>query len=316
MIKYQKIGIYYFKKLGIFVKIVRFVKLVRSGMSLIIFINSLNVFSQNNEVIHSFESTEFTHKNYTYFITLICLLVVSFLFFLLQHFVLKQKLIQQNKKLKEESSFKLKQQVELTNARSMLQGQENERTRLSKELHDGIGSKLASLKINLSNINSSLKNDELQSSLQFLDETISDLRQISHDLMPETLLKYGLIKSLEDYFLEIRKNNPKQKIKFETYGNNFNLHQEKELAVYRIILELVANALKHAQANEIFVQLIVDEPTINLSIEDDGIGFDVKQNHNGIGMKTIESRVKFLNGELEINSEKNQGTSIFVHFPK
>jgi two-component system NarL family sensor kinase len=291
-------------------------KIVLSRLSLFVFLNSLNVFSQNNEIIHSYESTEFTNKNYIYFITLISLLVVSFLFFLLQHFVLRQKLINQNQQLKEESLLKLKQKVELTNVRAMLQGQENERTRLSRELHDGIGAKLASLKINLSNINSTLKSNELISSIQFLDETISDLRQISHDLMPETLLNYGLIKSLEDYFIEIRKNNPNQNIKFETYGNVIQLHQEKELAIYRIILELVANSLKYAQAKEIFIQLVYDENNINLTVEDDGIGFIIEQNHSGIGMKTIESRVKFLKGEVEVNSKINHGTSFFIHFPK
>lgn len=291
-------------------------KTVRFRLSLLVFLSFLSVFSQPNETIHSYESTEFTNKNYIYFITLISLLVVSFLFFLLQHFVLKQKLINQNRQLKEESSFKLKQQIELTNVRAMLQGQENERTRLSRELHDGIGAKLASLKINLSNINANLKSDELSSSIQFLDETISDLRQISHDLMPETLLNYGLIKSLEDYFIEIKKNNPKQNIIFETYGNVIQLHQEKELAIYRIILELVTNSLKYAQAKEILIQLVYDKNNINLTVEDDGIGFIIEQNHSGIGMKTIESRIKFLKGEVEIDSKIDHGTSFFIHFPK
>lgn len=291
-------------------------KTIRFVLILFFFLSYIFIFSQNQEVIHSYESTEFTNKNYIYFITLICLLVVSFLFFLVQHFVLRQKLVNQNEQLKEESSLKLKQQVELTNIRAILQGEENERTRISKELHDGIGAKLASLKINLSNISTSLKNEDLSSSIRFLDETISDLRQISHDLMPAILLNYGLIKSLEDYFIEIRKNNLKQIIKFETYGKISKLHQEKELAIYRIILELVSNSLKYAQAKEILVQLVFDENNVNLTIEDDGIGFEVNKNHSGIGMKTIESRVKFLKGKIEIDSKINQGTSIFIHFPK
>jgi len=282
---------------------------------LILFLNQI-IFCQSKDTYRTiyFEDTKNSHQTYLYFISLICVLVISFLFFLWQHLVIKQKLTIQSKLLKEEAISKMKQQQEISVAKALLSGQEQERKRLARELHDGIGAMLASLKINISNLNSSLKNVNLEHSIDLLDTTIQELRMVSHDMMPESILNYGLKKSLEDYFSELQRNLPQQVIKLEIYGIWQHLSQEKELTLYRIITELTTNALKHSMANEILAQVVFDESSLNITVEDNGNGFDTELSHLGIGLKNIQSRIKFLNATMEIDSNE-KGTSFLIHVP-
>jgi len=141
------------------------------------------------------------------------------------------------------------------------------------------------------------------------------LRRVSHNLMPNNIIKYGLQKSLDDFFIELQYNLPEKKIRFEFFGTWLSFSQDKELNIYRIITEVINNVLKHSEADEILTQFIFNEKEVSITIEDNGKGFDVK-NSSGMGLENVKSRIQYLNGLYDIKSEKNKGTSIFIHFPK
>jgi len=150
--------------------------------------------------------------------------------------------------------------------------------------------------------------------LQLLDISIAELRRMTHNMMPESLIKYGLKEALSDFCNSL--NNASCKIIFNFYGQSKRLDKKFENNLYRIAQELINNALKHAQATEIIVQLVQEHNRISLIVQDNGKGFDIKvldeSKNSGIG--NIRSRVQSLNGWLEITSDIGKGTEITIEY--
>ncbi len=217
-----------------------------------------------------------------------------------------------NQKLQKEIDFNLKlesienkKNLDVSNA--LLQGEEIERKRLARDLHDGLGSMLSGLKLYYSGTEQTNKNEFNEVNCQ-LDNSISELRQIAQNLMPESLLKLGLVAALKD--LCFRFSNNKTIIEFQEFGIQNNISETKQITIYRIIQELVNNALKYAKATEILVNCSQNESTFLITVEDNGQGFDSKKANifDGMGLKNIKNRVDFLKGELEIDSQPENGT--------
>ncbi len=213
-----------------------------------------------------------------------------------------QKEIDFNQKLE---LLENKKNLDVTNA--LLQGEEIERKRLARDLHDGLGSMLSGLKLYYSGVEHANKNEFLQVNLQ-LDNSIKELRQIAQNLMPESLLKLGLIAALKD--LCLRYSNDKTIIEFQEFGIQNSISESKQITIYRIIQELINNALKYANASEILVNCSQNQDTFLITVEDNGSGFDAKKANlfDGMGLKNIKNRVDFLKGELEIDSQPQTGT--------
>jgi two-component system, NarL family, sensor kinase len=247
-------------------------------------------------------------KNYQ-----IILLIISFIsiIFVSLYFYNKQKIKQREITQKAELE---KKQLKI---KAIIEGQENERKRLASDLHDGLGQLLSTVKLNVSSFEENVDDEAkktYQTSIQLIDEACDELRNISHNLMPKTLIKFGLEKALYEMFDKINQTN-KIKVNFQTVDFNKRLSDINEITLFRVIQELTNNTLKYAQATKIEVQIVVDEEEINISVEDNGVGFDTQANTNGQGISNIKERLADIGAVVEFSSNKKTGTSIMIFLP-
>lgn len=189
---------------------------------------------------------------------------------------------------------------------AIVAGQEQERKRISQELHDGIGSELVAAKFKLIS-------ESAQEAYEIIERTIGEIRDLSHDLIPPRIEEHGIEQSIGQHILTVQKAAP-FKVYWGHIGNFDSLKPEEKSALYRITQECISNVIKYAEATELSVQLIEDEGIITLLIEDDGIGFDVNQKASGIGLANIKSRTEVLQGTFSIDSSRGHGTTIVVEF--
>jgi signal transduction histidine kinase len=209
----------------------------------------------------------------------------------------------------------MKKERQLIATQSLLDGETAERTRLSRDLHDGLGGMLSIVKLNLDDmqqntvIMSGEDAEHFNHALTTLEESIRELRRVAHNLMPESLVRYGLKASLTDFC------NSVPHTEFNFYGKaDQRLDPKLEVMIYRTIHELVNNVIKHADAKHTTVQIIQEARRLSLTIHDDGCGFDVNRETKGIGLKNIRNRVLAYNGNIEVHSEPRTGTEISAEF--
>ncbi|HEX2970334.1 MAG TPA: sensor histidine kinase [Bacteroidales bacterium] len=222
----------------------------------------------------------------------------------------KQKVILASQRIRE-----LEQEKKITATNSLLEGESAERARLSRDLHDGLGGMLSVAKLKIATMKGNLTIPEenvssLNSAIELLDTSIKELRRVAHNLMPESLMKFGLNTALADFCRSTGK------VTYHFFGEDRRPDEKTEIASYRIVNELVNNSLKHSEAENINVQLIVDENRIHIIVEDDGKGFDAEaaEAKGGTGLKNIRSRVTSLGGKLEMITSPGQGTEVNVEF--
>jgi signal transduction histidine kinase len=210
--------------------------------------------------------------------------------------------------------------TEFLSLNSMLEGQEMERKRLAREIHDGIGPQLSTLKMKLAGIESDLQKTSAETKDQFaksyglIDEVADDLRSISHNLLPKVLIDFGLTEALESLIDKIH-GTKNIDISFISSIPKKRLHHVLELGIYRICQELTNNTLKHANAKKITLQLIQVDKLMRLTYEDDGVGFVRPDQSQGLGLLNIESRVKAFGGELNIDSVPGKGMTATMEIP-
>ncbi len=223
---------------------------------------------------------------------------------------IRYRLAVSRRKLAEEEARRLEQEKQLVAVQATLDGEAAERTRLAKDLHDGLGSMLSLVKFTLPQVKGgavleAVDVSRFQNALGMLDDSIRELRRVAHHMMPESLLRYGLKASLSDFCAAIPIAD------FHYFGDETRLSEKMEIMIYRCIHELVNNALKHAQANQINVQLLQEESRISFTVQDDGKGFDQQRVGEGMGLKNVRQRVAAFQGEVHIYSS-DQGTEIHV----
>lgn len=220
------------------------------------------------------------------------------------------------KKNRELSNTIALQQLEFSN--QLIQTQEEERSRLARDLHDDLGATLSTLKLHLSNPPGVLQakqeeNKYVEKGVTLISKATDDLRQISHDLLPNDFIEQGLFDVLKQRISSINANgNTRFSLILE--GDEKKLESITAITLYRVINEMISNIIHHAQASEATVQLSVLDQGIQLIVEDNGIGFTPGQHSKGIGMKNIHSRVGFLKGTVNIDSSK-QGTTFIIDIP-
>ncbi|MDR2232903.1 MAG: tetratricopeptide repeat protein [Tannerella sp.] len=189
---------------------------------------------------------------------------------------------------------------QLIATRSFLNGEMKERTRLAQDLHDRLSGNLNALKIDLNMQLKSLESINVQ-----LDNCINEIRNVAHDLMPATL-QYGLKVALEDFAAKF------PTVHFHFFGTDNRFESRLEYVMYCCAAELVNNSIKHANATEIHLQLVLDERYATLSVSDNGSGFNEKSAGEGLGLKSIRNRVASCNGKLDINSSPDKGTETSI----
>lgn len=201
---------------------------------------------------------------------------------------------------------------------SLLLGQETERRRLSKEIHDGVGPNMSTLKLQLDAIKRKLTDETNKIAIDRITSSISeiaqDIRQISHDLMPSSLIDFGVVTALSNFSNKISSSGDIE-VEYQSNFGDKELPQEYELNIYRIVQELVNNAIKYSQCKSIQINLTQEDDLIKVFVQDDGIGMTKDASLDGIGLNNISSRVESLQGNLEIDSQPGGGVTAHIELP-
>ena len=220
----------------------------------------------------------------------------------------------QRQRLKNKQIETLKQDREISNLEALIDGEEKERKRVAQELHDGLNGELSAIKYRLSGLEDIDLNEEdkesVLKSIEMIDNACSQVRIISHNLIPTSILDFGLVETLGEYCEKVN-NTQSLTMEFQYFGNPALVNKKSETVIYRIIQELITNIIKHSKATMAMVQLNFHKKELFITVEDNGIGFDVHAAKKGLGLKNIYSRVQFLNANLEIDSAE-KGTSFHI----
>lgn len=238
------------------------------------------------------------------------LLIISLL--LVRNYKNKQKLQQQR-------ITELETEKQLTATEAVLKGEEQERTRLAKDLHDGLGGMLSGIKYSFQTMKGNLvmtpeNHQAFERSMDMLDSSIKEMRRVAHNMMPEALVKFGLDTALKDFCNDINQSGA-LRVTYQSIGlENETIEQTTAITIYRIVQELINNTMKHASAKTAIVQVTKTDGNISITVEDDGKGFDpvILRTGRGIGWSNIQSRVEYLKGKLDVQSEPGKGTSVLI----
>lgn len=218
-----------------------------------------------------------------------------------------------------------RQQMELEYQKLMteaaLESQENERRRVAADLHDSIGAMLSTIRVSLITFARKNKGEEegILESKKMLDDTIESVRRISRDLMPSTLEKFGLTQAVKE-MCERFQMTTSLPISFEETGVTPFLGKTRELMIFRMVQELLNNALKHAAASAIKVTF-ENKDSLLVSVEDNGRGFDAddhksdKSVSKGLGLFNIKNRARIAGGSVTFNTNMEQGSKIIIEVP-
>ena len=234
-------------------------------------------------------------------------------------------LLYNRRRLRRELEFaQEREQLTQQRATAVLEAEEAERRRIGADLHDGVGQLLSVVKLNIGALCEDLRprlNDaerhRFGDALDVVDESVREVRSISHNLLPNALIKRGLARAVREFLDKIQQPG-RLRIRLETLGlDTPRLEPIVENALYRVIQEVVQNIVKHSQATEMNLQLIRHADELTLLVEDNGVGFDPAAlgPDAGIGLRNIASRVEYLGGVLELDSRPGHGTTITATVP-
>lgn len=227
----------------------------------------------------------------------------------------------QKQRLQQQRIIELETKEKLAATEAVLQGEEQERTRLAKDLHDGLGGMLSGIKYSFQNMKGNLimtpeNQQAFERSMDMLDNSIREMRRVAHNLMPEVLVRYGLDAALKDYTTEVNKSGI-IKVIYQSMGMEHKaIEQSSALGVYRVVQELLNNVIKHAGATEVLLQVFSENEKLVVNVEDNGKGMDpaLLEESGGMGWRNIQSRVNLLNGKLDFHSAPGKGTAVNLEF--
>jgi signal transduction histidine kinase/ligand-binding sensor domain-containing protein len=230
-----------------------------------------------------------------------------------------RKALEKEKKLLKKLNEQQKVQLE-----AIIDTEEKERRRIAADLHDGLGQLLSSVKINLGVASDKLEEKKIaetkslvHKSQTAIDLIANELRNISYNLLPPSLEQFGLASAIEEEVLKLSIDT-KRKIYFDHALTDVKFDQRLEVVIFRVFQELINNAIKHANADEITLQLIQHDHEIVFMIEDNGVGFDFEKSlikKNSSGLKNLRSRINLIKGKISIDSRPGSGTSVIIKIP-
>jgi len=254
-------------------------------------------------------------------IAALVLLVVGLVaYFLLKNYRARRVIAEQQSRLDKQRVVELVRQQELIGFDAMVLGQNNERKRLAEALHDHLGSLMATLKLRFESFWLKLGMAEntdqsaYDSLVDQIDQACDEVRKVSHDTRSGILISEGLLPAIKELAGNINESGSIN-IEVSGFGLNTGLEGTIELAIYRIVQELLTNIIKHSEARNASVQLTMHENSLNILIEDQGKGFEPKSKTDGVGLKSIRSRVNYLKGEMAIDSHSGRGTTVNLDIP-
>ena len=194
---------------------------------------------------------------------------------------------------------------------------EAERKRIAGDLHDELGPRLSAIKLQINHLEpvDETETAVLEKSSSQIDAIIQRFRDISYNLLPNTLVRKGFIKATREFISKLKLLHPLT-INFE--ADPFTLSSEREVSLYRIVQEIIQNTLKHARSTVLNINIYKKDKTILLITKDDGIGFNYKEKSdqaNGVGLLSLQSRAELLGGQLIVNTQPGAGTSFEIEIP-
>lgn len=222
-------------------------------------------------------------------------------------------------KLQQGKIDNLQQKIKIERLKASISAEERERTRIGRELHDGVGGLLSVSRMNFElakkNINPE-QNADFADGIRLLEEATVELRQAAYNLMPEVLLNSGLSSAVQA-FCEKMTSKSSTAITFQAVGSRQDISSEYDLPIYRIIQELIHNIIKHAHAKNALVQMnFHTDGSLGITVEDDGIGLPngAFENSRGMGLKNVTERLNDLGGKLDVQTSPESGTSLYLEF--
>lgn len=265
-------------------------------------LNANNIRINNQEI-------KIRNRNNLLLTTVACTLFLSILLAALY------RTYKHKRRLQEERILSLNKENEIVQLKAMMKGEEQERARLARELHDGFISQLSAIKMNFSALSGYAEQEKFDENMMMLQETIQDLRQTAHNLMPEVLLHGSLEEAVQMYCERISAAH-QLPVDFQVYGYLPKLKIEFELTLYRIIQEALQNIVKHSGASRALVQINNFDDVISITVEDNGNGIlnqDIDKKVSS-GILNLKERVNALNGYINISGKSGEGTTIYFEF--
>lgn len=257
-------------------------------------------------------------------ITLLAFIIAGLLaaFYIIRFYRQKIKineiLSKQRAQIDRQTIQQLEDDLKIRSLQSMVDGQEVERKRIANDLHDSLGGMLSTLKLQFDALqydHDELGEDKSYSHINnMIDDACSEVRKIARNLKPAALENIGFEAAVKDLINRYQSSGSLE-ISFHSDKIDGRINNESKLHMYRIVQELLNNALKHSEANEIDIQLSRQNGHLILKVEDDGVGFDKDDVELGLGLDNIQSRVNVLQGEMNIDSKAGEGTSVIIHVP-
>ncbi|WP_299437884.1 sensor histidine kinase [uncultured Aquimarina sp.] len=235
----------------------------------------------------------------------------------------KQRIAEQEREIEIQKTEKLLKNQELTAIDAMISGQEKERQRLANDLHDNLGSTLATVKLHFDHLKNNRGNPKMENieelytkTNNLLDEAYQKVRTIAHEKNSGVMAKQGLLPAVKN-LAKKASNSDGLKIEVQDYGLDERLDNTLEISIFRMIQELITNTIKHANASEVNISLTNHDSLLNIIIEDNGKGFNAKilPEKDGMGLKNIEKRIEHMEGTFEIDSTIGKGTNIIINIP-
>lgn len=237
------------------------------------------------------------------------LLLLILLLIMLNNYRNKQK-------LQDQQIRNVEQQRAIERLSAAFEGEERERTRISRDIHDGVMSTFATVRMRIKKLEEELPDlsdrEDYKNTVHLFDKATTELRMTAHNLMPDLLLEEGLNKAVYYYAKSIEENTGVA-VTMQSFGEPAELPQNFVLFLYRGIQELIQNVVKHAQASQVLIQVIYGNEALNITVEDDGKGF-ATDTEEGLGIKSLRNRTKLYNGTLNIESKPGAGTSVTLDF--
>jgi two-component system, NarL family, sensor kinase len=228
----------------------------------------------------------------------------------------QKRLAIKEQEIHEARVVRIREEQKILAVQSMMAGEEAERARLARELHDSLGSMLSSMKLVMGKSPDDPTRDSLSG---MVDRASTELRRIAHNLMPEALDRYGLVTAIEDMCDEWNANTDME-VTLQQYGmDEVVIPDSLKLSVFRMVQEMVTNATRHGKATETWIQLMQHADRLHITVEDNGTGFDSERVAGdvgrGMGLDNLRSRTTYWSGELDLASEPGGGTTISIEIP-
>lgn len=255
------------------------------------------------------QESKIRNVNNWLFITVTCS------FFLIILLIALYRANMHKRRLQEQRILSLNKENEIVQLKAIMKGEEQERARLARELHDGFISQLSAIKMNFSALSGHADQEKFTENLLMLQETIQDLRQTAHNLMPEVLL-HGSLEEAVQMYCERMSAAHQLHVDFQVYGYLPKLKTEFELTLYRMIQEALQNIVKHSGASRALVQVNSFDDVVSITIEDNGNGIlsqDIEKKVSS-GIMNLKERIQALTGYINISGKSNEGTTIYFEF--